>query len=188
MPAGPALVQEWIARSGAGDAAATQRLLERLYDDLRRLARRQLQRERSDHTLQATALVHEAWLALAGQSAKVESDGHLLALAAIAMRRVLAHHAEKKRAAKRGGHALRVTLAPDAAVTAPDFDLLDLDDALSALAELDPRKVQVVELRFFAGLSVPETAAVLGVSAATVKRDFELARAWLLRRLGASER
>jgi len=169
-----------------GDAA--QRLFPIVYEELRALAEAQLKRERAGHTLQPTALVHEAFLKLTGQSAaKYESRAHFLAIAATAMRRVLVHHAEKHRSLKRGGDLVRrdVDTAPE--MTAPEsgdpVDLLALDEALSRLAQLDERKSKVVEMRYFAGLSVEETAAALGSSPATVKRDWEFARVWLLREL-----
>ena len=161
-----------------------------LYGELRALAADFLRRERSDHTLQPTALVHEAWMRLSVQDeSRWGSRAHFFALAAQAMRRVLIDHARRKRADKRGGGARRITLARD--VTPPgdssDVDLLALDDALDRLAELDARQARVVELRYFAGLTVDEVAEALGVSPRTVAGEWRLARAWLSQRLAGQE-
>ncbi len=169
-----------------GDAA--ERLFPIVYEELRALAEAQLRRERSGHTLQPTALVHEAFLKLVGQKdAHYESRSHFLAIAATAMRRVLVHHAEKRCSAKRGGGRGRQSLDTGPEIALPEsndpVDLLALDEALVRLAALDERKAKVVELRFFAGLNVAEAAAALGASPATVKRDWEFARVWLLREL-----
>jgi RNA polymerase sigma factor (TIGR02999 family) len=169
-----------------GDAA--ERLFPIVYEELRALAEAQLRRERSGHTLQPTALVHEAFLKLVGQKdARYESRSHFLAIAATAMRRVLVHHAEKRGSAKRGGGRGRRSLETGPEIALPEsndpVDLLALDEALVRLAALDERKAKVVELRFFAGLNVAEAAAALGASPATVKRDWEFARVWLLREL-----
>jgi RNA polymerase sigma factor (TIGR02999 family) len=169
-----------------GDAA--ERIFPIVYEELRALAEVQLRRERSGHTLQPTALVHEAFLKLVGQKdAHYESRSHFLAIAATAMRRVLVHHAEKRGSAKRGGGRGRQSLDTGPEIALPEsndpVDLLALDEALVRLAALDERKAKVVELRFFAGLNVAEAAAALGASAATVKRDWEFARVWLLREL-----
>ena len=169
-----------------GDAA--ERLFPIVYEELRTLAEAQLRRERSGHTLQPTALVHEAFLKLVGQrDARYESHSHFLAIAAMAMRRVLVHHAEKRASAKRGGGLARRSVDTGPEIAQPEsgdaVDLLALDEALVRLAALDERKAKVVELRFFAGLSVAESAAALGASSATVKRDWEFARVWLLREL-----
>ena len=159
-----------------GDAA--ERLFPIVYEELRTLAEAQLRRERSGHTLQPTALVHEAFLKLVGQrDARYESHSHFLAIAAMAMRRVLVHHAEKRASAKRGGGLGRRSVD-----TGPEIAQPESRDAVDLLA-LDERKAKVVELRFFAGLSVAESAAALSASPATVKRDWEFARVWLLREL-----
>lgn len=164
-----------------GDAAALEALAPLVYAELRRLAEARMRRERPDHTLQATALVHEAFLRLTGSDAPAWEDRtHFFAVAARVMRRLLVDHARARGYAKRGGGVRRVSL--DEAVELseePGEDLLALDAALTRLAALDPRQHQVVELRFFGGLSVEETAEVLGVSAVTVKRDWRAARAWL---------
>ncbi len=160
-------------------------LLPPLYDELRRLAARAMRTERPDHTLQPTALVHEAYLKLS-QSAELEVGGRpqLYVLAARAMRQILVDHARARRTAKRGGLAVQVTLdGAQARAPANAFDLLALDQALGRLGEIDPRQEEVVELRFLAGLSVEEAARALGVSPTTVKRESAMARAWLFREL-----
>ena len=173
-----------VARSG--DSDALNRLLPLVYDELHRIAERHMARERVDHTLQPTALVHEAYARLAsGVAINAVDRLHFLRLASSVMRRVLVDHARAHRAAKRGGD-LQVTLdegVVGASVNA--LDLLVLDDALTRLAAAEPRWAQVVELRFFAGLEVPEVAEVLGISSATVKRDWRFARAWLATALDA---
>lgn len=170
----------------AGDAAALDRLLPLVYDDLHRLARGQFAREPSGHTLQPTALVHEAYLRLVEIRRVAWQDrAHFLALAATVMRRILVSHARKRRAAKRGGAAAPVTLLEEVmGAPGPEVDLLALDEALRTLAELDARQARVVELRYFGGLTIEEAAEALGVSAATVKSDWQMARAWLFHRLG----
>jgi RNA polymerase sigma-70 factor, ECF subfamily len=161
-------------------------LLPLVYGELKRIAARQLRRERSDHTLSATALVHEAWVELSNlDRIKWQNRNHYLALASQAMRRVLIDHAVAKRAQKRGGGKGVETLDESALVLADGRaeELLDLDRALQRLAEVDPRQVRIVECRFFGGMSIEETAGVLEVSPATVKREWALARAWLNREL-----
>jgi RNA polymerase sigma factor (TIGR02999 family) len=194
-------VTDTFLRWRAGDASALDDLLPRVYDELRALADAYMRRERAGHTLQPTALVHEAFLRLLRlPPGSVQSRVHFFALAAQAMRRILADHARRHRAAKRGGSAVRVPLelveggAGAEAVAgippgSPEVAADDLDAALEDLAKLDPRQARVVELRFFGGLSIEETAEVLGVSTATVKRDWLVARAWLHRELrgGAAE-
>lgn len=178
-------VTEVLQRISGGDPGAVDRLLPLVYDELRALARRELRRERSDHTLQPTALVHEAYLKLARLDRLEWRDrAHFFGAAAGTMRRVLVSHARRKRAEKRGGGAKAVPLENVvlAARERPD-DVLALDEALARLADLDSRQAQVVECRFFAGMSVPETAEALGISPATVKRDWTAARAWLNREL-----
>ncbi|MEP6690355.1 MAG: sigma-70 family RNA polymerase sigma factor [Gemmatimonadaceae bacterium] len=168
-----------------GDSSAFDRLLPLLYTELRGIAQRHMRGERPDHTLQPTALVHEAFLRLVGPTpAPFEDRTHFLRAASQAMRRVLVDHARARNAAKRGG-AFRVTL--DESVAAADeriVDLLVLDDAMTRLAAAEPRWAQVVELRFFGGLEVPEVAEALGISTATAKRDWQFAKAWLARALG----
>jgi RNA polymerase sigma factor (TIGR02999 family) len=182
----PHEVTELLHAWGAGDAKASEALVPLVYDELRRQARRALRREGVGHTLQATALVHEAWLRLESQhEARWESRTQFLAVAAQMMRRVLVDHARTRRALKRGGGETQVTLgdaANEVAIT-DGIDVLALDDALSRLAVLDPRKARLVELRYFAGLSIPEAASAMGVSQATLGREWAVARMWLRREL-----
>jgi RNA polymerase sigma factor (TIGR02999 family) len=161
-------------------------LLNLVYDELHKQAHRYLQKERGGHTLQTTALVHEAYLKLAEQKAVAwESRAHFFALAATMMRRVLIDYAKTKHRVRRGGvqSDLPLEQALTISVSATDFDLLALDEALDRLAEKDVQLAKVVELRFFSGLDVVETAEVLGVSESTVKRDWAMAKAWLHREL-----
>jgi RNA polymerase sigma factor (TIGR02999 family) len=175
-------VTRLLESARAGDRAALDRVLPIVYDDLRRLARRQLAREHGSRTVQPTTLVHEAYLKLAGSAPRAENRVHLLAIAAHAMRQVLVDHARERRAAKRGPEWLRTTLTDGVSTTNLDADaLLALDDALE---RLDPRQRQVVECRFFAGLDDAEIADALGVTTRTVRRDWVKARAWLNRWLG----
>jgi RNA polymerase sigma factor (TIGR02999 family) len=168
------------------DAAA---LLQELYSDLRRMAGKRLLGERAGHTLQPTALVHEAYLRLDRERGRFANREHFLALAARAMRRVLLDHARRRVADKRGSDPVRVTLSGlDGAaglVIESEVDPIDLERALSKLGRLDERQVRVVELRYFAGATTPETAKALGISTATVEREWRMARAWLRRELGA---
>ena len=181
----PGDVTDLLAAWGQGETAALDRLLPLVYDDLRRLAHGRLRHERPDHTLRTTALVHEACLRLMGQrKADWESRGQFLALAARAMRRILVDHARRRQAEKRGGPQPRVSpLDESVADVSPAQDVLALDDCLEALASFDERKARMVELRFFGGLSIEETAQVLGVSPGTVMRDWTLTKAWLHRAL-----
>ena len=172
-----------------GDGAAGERLLPAIYAELHRQAERAMRRERGEHTLQATALVNEAYLRLVDQR-RVEwhNRAHFFGIAAQMMRRVLVDHARGRLAAKRGGDARQVTLghAIDAGVPADDadgVDVLALHEALERLAVLDPPQARLVELRYFGGLNIDETADALGVSPATVKREWAVARAWLRREL-----
>jgi RNA polymerase sigma factor (TIGR02999 family) len=173
-----------------GSHAAIDRLLPETYDELRRLAARLMRGERSNHTLQATALVHEVYLKLRGSSGLAGAErGHLLALAARAMREVLVDHARARTREKRGGGAMQVELAAiDGPGAAPAFDLISFDEALERLAAIDGRQVRLIELRYLAGLSVEEAADAMGVSTATIKRDSALAKAWLYRELGLGSR
>ena len=180
-------VTELLRAWGAGDSHASEPLVRLVYDELRRQAAIALRREGDGHTLQPTALVHEAWLRLDGQhAARWESRAQFFAIAAQMMRRVLLDHARTRLAQKRGGGAVQVSLggarlAEDAPVDA--VDVIALDDALGRLAELDPQKARLVDLRYFAGLSIPEAAEVLGISTATVGREWAVARMWLRREL-----
>ena len=161
-----------------------QDVVAKVYEDLRELARRMMGDQRSDHTLQATALVNEAFIRLArSEGAPTSERASFVALAARTMRSILVDHARRKGAAKRGGDWGRVTVSGQATPPAPDLELTALDQALERLAEIDPRKAKVVELRYFAGLSVEATAHVLDSSPATIKRDWALARAWLHREI-----
>lgn len=163
--------------------AAYDRLLPLVYDELRRIADARLRSERDDHTLQATALVHEAYLKLVDQvQASYESRVQFLRVSSTVMRRILIDHARARNRDKRGKHAQQVPLSDHVLEEGTaGVDLLALDEALQSLQAFDPRKVQIVEMRFFAGMTVPETADALGLSPATVKRDWEVARLWLTR-------
>jgi RNA polymerase sigma-70 factor, ECF subfamily len=169
-----------------GQAEAFERLMELVYDDLRRLAAWQLHTERPGHTLQPTALVHEAYLKLAGQNpVEWQSKAHFFALAAQVMRRILVDHARAKGRDKRGGGQVSVALDEALKLSHPsDPGLVELDEALKTLAGRDARKSRIVELRYFGGLSIEETADVLGISPTTVRREWTLAKAWLRRELG----
>jgi RNA polymerase sigma-70 factor (ECF subfamily) len=169
-----------------GDASAFDRLLPHVYEELHRLARRYMSGERPDHTLQTTALVNETYLRLVGwKDVRWQNRAHFFAASAQMMRRILVDFARDKQYLKRGGGAVRVSLSEAAAfVQERATDLVALDEVLTALAKMDPRKAQVVEMRFFGGLSVAEVAEVLKVSEETVMRDWRLAKVWLLRQLG----
>ena len=166
-------------------AEAMPEALPRTYDELRRLAAHYMRRERSDHTLQPTALVHEAYLKLAEQDrVQWRNRSHFIGIAAQLMRRILVDHARAHHAGKRGGYDTRIPLdAGIAAAADAGVDLVDLDGALTKLAALDPRQARIVDLRYFGGLSIEETADALALSPATVKRDWQMARAWLRRAL-----
>jgi RNA polymerase sigma factor (TIGR02999 family) len=181
-------VTRLIQAIGEGDSRATAELLPIVYDELRRLARARMANERAGHTLQATALVHEAYLRLVGDGdAHWSGRGHFFAAAAEAMRRILVENARRKATVKRGGELQRVELdSACAASLPPSLDLLALDDALSKLAKMDPAKADLVKLRFFAGLTMPETAEALGISLATAERYWTFARTWLYAELSES--
>ena len=176
-----ALLLAW----NAGNQSALDQLLPVVYDELRVLARSYLRRERADHTLQPTALVHEAYLKLVkGEAVTWQDRAHFFGIAARAMRQILVTHAEAKQAEKRGGDWEKMTL--DEAVSFSSdktVDILAVNEALNTLAKLDERQCQIVEMRFFAGLSIEETAEALSISAATVKRDWDTAKLWLRREL-----
>jgi len=181
------LLMEWQQ----GDAAALERLLPLVYADLRKVARAHLRREQAGHSLQPTALVHEVYLRLVGlERLRVESRTHFMAFAARLMRQILVDHARRKRAGKRGGAVTVVgldMLSPRAepSIGPADADILALDRALEELASFDPQQCRLVELKFFAGLSIEEMAETLGISTATVEREWVVARAWLYQRLAA---
>jgi RNA polymerase sigma factor (TIGR02999 family) len=178
-----------LLASSAGDAQARERMLAMIYDELRSLAAHYLRRERPGHTLQPTALVHEAYCRLIDQRRVDWSNrAQFIGLAAVMMRRILVNHARDRIAAKRGGSAERVPLTIVAAEAGtPEIDLLWLHEALDQLAELDARKSQIVELKFFGGLTTDEIAATVGISSATVEREWTFSRAWLYRAVsGAS--
>jgi RNA polymerase sigma-70 factor, ECF subfamily len=185
-------VTRLLGLASSGDDGARGVLFDLLYFELRRLASSAMRAERPDHTLQPTALVNELYVRLAGSESRFENRAHFLAVAATAMRRMLIDHARVRRAGKRGGGVAAVAIDDlDALPLAPEpdgIDLLALDDALVRLLALDERQGRIVELRFFGGLSVEETAAVVGVSERTVKREWQISRAWLRRELsrGAS--
>jgi RNA polymerase sigma factor (TIGR02999 family) len=181
-----ALLQQW----SSGDRAAAEEVLPLVYNELRRIAALQLRQERSEHTLQATAIVHEAYLRLSEESSlRWPSRAHFYAFAAHLIRRILVDHARNRNRLKRGGDLQRITVAEIEAMadSGESPDLVALDDALTTLETLDPRKAAVVELRFFAGLSIEETAAQLGVSPKTVSREWRLAKAWLFNELHPSD-
>lgn len=167
-----------------GDESALERLIPIVHEELHRIARACMAGEKGDHILQATALVNEAYLRLIGtQRVNWQNRAHFLAMSARLMRRILVDFARSKRYMKRGGGGLNVSLNPDVALPEPGRDLVALDDALEALAAVDERKSRIIELRFFGGLGVKETAEALRVSPETVMRDWKLAKAWLLRQL-----
>lgn len=179
---------DWLPEISAakqGDAEAMARLLPLLYEDLKRIARRLMQAQRPGHTLQTTAVVHEAWLRLLAQRQQPEERTYFLSLAATMMRRVLLNHAREQQAGKRGGALAHISLsaAEQVAAGTESLDLIALDQALDALAKLDPRQAKVVEMKFFAGMELEDIAATLNVSLATIKRDWQMARIWLSRAL-----
>jgi RNA polymerase sigma factor (TIGR02999 family) len=177
------LLIEWTG----GDQHAMEALLPVVYDELRRLAGRYLRRERPGHTLQSTALVHEAYLRMIDQkNVSWQGRAHFFGIAAQMMRRILVDHARSRDAAKRGSGACKMSL--DEGLLAPaerDINLVALDQALETLSKLDPQQARIVELRFFAGLSIEDTAEVLKISPATVKRDWAMAKAFLTRQLNS---
>ncbi|HEU4891165.1 MAG TPA: sigma-70 family RNA polymerase sigma factor [Vicinamibacterales bacterium] len=170
-----------------GDAAALDRLIPIVYDELRRVARRRLRGESPGHALQSTALVHEVYLRLVDvDRMTLKNRAHFFALAATLMRQILVDHARRQHADKRGGRATFVSLDGAPPVTLPSsVDVLALDEALRALSSIDDRQCRIVELRFFAGLNIDEAAEAIGVSPATVEREWALAKAWLYRQLSS---
>ena len=192
MTARPSTVSGLLRAWGDGDLQARDDLLPLVYLELRRRARSYLRRERADHTLQPTALVHEAYLKLAGQDrARWKNRAQFFGVAAQMMRRILVDHAREHQSAKRPGSALRIAFDDRIGAVAPhDCEVLLLEDALRDLTTLDPRQGQIVELRYFAGMSEREVSEVLAISRSTVTREWQMARAWLYRRIaeGRKER
>ena len=179
-------ITQLLAQWTDGDLRALDALLPLVYDELRRLARIYLQCERSEHTLQSTALVHEAYLRLVNQNVSWQNRAHFFGIAAQMMRRVLVDHARSRNASKRGDGVCRVTLDEEIMGAGQrDVDVIALDEALTSLAKFDPQQGRIVELRFFAGLSIEDTSEVLKISPATVKRDWAMAKAWLHREMQA---
>jgi RNA polymerase sigma factor (TIGR02999 family) len=181
-------VTDLLVASSDGNAEAMAKLVPMVYDELHRLASHYLRRERPDHTLQTTELIHEAYFRLIDQKrVQWQNRSHFFALAAESMRRILLDYARARKAAKRGGGQRKLSL-DDVAVMAEDRaeEIMALDEALEELAALDPRQSRIVELRFFGGLTVEETARELNISVATVKREWAVAKAWLYRRLKGS--
>lgn len=186
MPPDPAPVTAWLQAPAAADApGAADAAFQALYQDLRRLARAHMRRENPGHTLSATSLLHEAWFRVAAQrTPQWQNRAHFLALASTMMRRILVSHAVAKRAEKRDAELVSLTLSEASHLgAAQPADVVAVHEALLAFAQIDPRAARMVELRFFGGLSNDEVAGVQGVSLATVKRDWDLARAWLRREL-----
>ncbi|MBT3057424.1 MAG: sigma-70 family RNA polymerase sigma factor [Candidatus Thiodiazotropha sp.] len=178
-------VTQLLAAVREGDQGAQDRLLSRVYDELRRLAASHMRRERSDHTLQATALVNEAYLRLAGAESKARDRVHFFALAAQTMRRILVDHARAKKRGKRGGGLQQTTLDGSVYVGDDNQDaVIELDDALQRLAEFDERGARAVELMFFGGLTYDEAGEVLGISKTTLFEEIKLAKAWLAKEMG----
>ena len=186
MTSDSTLVTCLLQRLSDGDQDALTRLMPLIYNELRRLATFHLRRERPDHTLQTTALVHEAYLRLVDQTdAHWKGRDHFLAVAAQAMRRILVDYARRHKAVKRGGPLPRLSLEEAVAVSEEQSDnLLLIDRLLTRLEAIDPQEARIIELRFFAGLSVEETASAMGVSPTTVKREWSVARKWLAREMG----
>jgi RNA polymerase sigma factor (TIGR02999 family) len=177
-------VTSLLVASSNGDQEALNHLLPLVYDELRRLADRYLHRERADHTLQPTALVHEAYLRLIDQKVSWANRAHFFGVAAEMMRRILIDHARGRQAVKRGSAGIKLSLDDVLELTEEKAaDLIALDEALKALAEFDAQKARIVELRFFGGLSIEETASVLGLGTATITRQWRLAKAWLYHEL-----
>jgi RNA polymerase sigma factor (TIGR02999 family) len=187
IPDQPTNVTALLLRWGAGDESALERLVPLVQREMHQIARRCMASERAGHSLQATALINEAYVRLIGGKEVAWQDrAHFLAVAARVMRRILVDHARARQSRKRGGQAAKVTFDEALAVTnEPGQDFVALDDALAALATFSDRKSRVVELRFFGGLTVEETASVLEVSPDTVMRDWRLAKAWLQREMRA---
>jgi RNA polymerase sigma factor (TIGR02999 family) len=176
------LLKDW----GEGNQGVLDELMPMVYDELRRQAARHLRKERPNHTLQTTALIHEAYLKLIGQEVNWQNRAHFFAIASQAMRRILVDHARTRHREKRGGVGENLPLEEALAAGAEGkrLDLVELDEALTRLAKLDERQAKIVELRYFSGLSIDETAEVLGVSNSTVRADWTMAKAWLKNEIG----
>lgn len=180
QPKDPQTLTRMLQSARAGEASALESLLPVVYSELGALAALIFSRERKDHTLQPTALIHEAWMKLIGHMDSIEDRAHFFAIASQAMRQVLTDHARGLARLKRGGLVERVALGDGLGVLgAADVDLVDLDDSLSRLTKLNPRHARVVELRILGGLTIPEAAQVLEVSVTTIERDWLMAKAWL---------
>jgi len=179
-------ITRWLRDSREGDGEALSRLMEQLYEPLRQIAGRYMRDENAGHTLQATAVVNEAYARIVGADVNWENRAHFLAVMAKVMRRVLVDHARARASAKRGANAERVSIedAPTLAVEDNTLDLLDIESALQKLARRDERKEKVVEMYFFGGMTYPEMAQALGVSENTVDRDLRMAKAWLKASVG----
>ncbi|MFO0808942.1 MAG: ECF-type sigma factor [Gemmataceae bacterium] len=175
-----------LEAAALGDRQAAAELLPLVYDELRKLAYARMASERPDHTLNATALVHEAYLRLVGDQ-QFEGRGHFFAAAAEAMRRILVENARRKSAEKRGGGRVQVNLADHQPATRANSDILAVDEVLEQLAAEEPQVAELVKLHFFAGLTLDDAATALGVAPRTAYRNWQFARAWLFRRLGGSE-
>jgi len=189
MSHAPLNVTELLIDWGKGDKQALDQLVPLVYDELRRQAARYLRHERVGHTLQTTALIHEAYMRLVDQkNVHWQNRAHFFGIAAQLMRRILVDHARHQKRAKRGGSDVRVSLAEATVMTTgQDLDVIALDAALDRLAQIDEQQSKVVELRFFSGLTVAETAEVLSISPATVKRDWSMAKAWLHREISGED-
>jgi RNA polymerase sigma factor (TIGR02999 family) len=185
MPA-PQNVTQLLLAWGEGDEAARDELIPLVYDQLRRIARRHLRGERAGHTLQTTALINEAYLKLVEQSVSWQSRAHFFGIAAQLMRQILVDHARARQRLKRGGDRQLISLSAAENAQEEAADLLALHEALETLAEVDPQGSRIVELRFFGGLTIEETAQVMGISTPTVERGWRAARAWLQTELTAS--
>ena len=183
-------VTDLLVKWRSGDGAALQALMPLVYDEMRRLAHRYLRRERGGHTLQSTALVHEAYVRLTGNAPpQLQDRAHFFGIAAHVMRQILVEYARARNAEKRGGAVIKLAIDNiDLPSRKADLDIVALDDALKDLARIDAQQSRVVELRFFSGLSIDETAEVLEISESTVKRDWNTARVWLFRELDRTSR
>ena len=189
QPSQPVPLTVLLNRMRSGDRQASDRAVEMVYTELHRIASGQLRRERPGHTLQTTALVHEAYLRLIGsESLEIQNRGHFFAVASKQMRRILVDHARARQAARRGGGAVQVDLDDiQLGTETQNIDILQLDQALRELERLEPRAARVVELRYFGGYTDKEVVDALGVALATVRRDWEFARSWLFDRMRGSD-